>query len=550
MLQVHVVSASMEALLAVGLALVLLLVCCVVACCHKCGCASRRSLSKTDVEAFKTFTELYRYREIELGHDDMFEVEHETRCYCWRVITAKQPARDWAALQPLTASSLCGPTARIHDALLAFQYCVVQQRKDMAPHYPSFIVAQEWREWTTNRFQHLGSIDVQAELLAEVEKRLKWLDEVELGLRDPGINDLHDSFGWDSSTTSLLDVFTNVVTPALMEIKTEIDRRMLEASHAELMRTCATLARHLAQELMRFMECLLNTKGLRVESHIATMNIPVTTAQSWEFLLAQKAEAFKDVRHVDALLYSWYHLTQSGLDKLHDVERMSQSTETWDGEEFVRYASQFDFGFNFQSYLKAVRSAKHAPGAEAAAKMKALRAPLAWQYARLKTSLDPSCFGLDPGDYDLILEALAFFFDRTAFAIWQMTAICFFQSDLAKLVGRLYIFETLSKDHILDTIDFASTLVSQLRYQVDYLKQHFFRGWQNLRRNRHASAWSSTEPLDNFRLAMHSKKTIDQLLDSLHLTLLTIYQKTRSAKVMQGVDREKAGDSQTGLVES
>lgn len=550
---------------------ILLLVALLVGCifCVYINCCRLKQLTDRDVEAFHTFKEVYKGLDMEVD-DEIFDVERTPECVCFETIKAAKPADSWSTARRHLGNNFDAVVQlaeRIDEALLEYQHRVANNegmnsagvptplvRKFGAkyPHYPSFIVAQEWRDWANRTTQNSQGIEVRNEVLQDVRKRLEWLESVELGLVDPGITDLHDSYGWDTQRLSLLQVFTRDVRPRLVEMRDTMDRSILEQSHAEVLKACFNLTKRLILESMRFFECVANTESLRVKSEVVDHEHSLPQSL-WHLSVKYLSESvreqhavqpfnrshrdayarFQKMSHMDKCLTAWYAYMRPQL--LERVNPENTSKEVWESllEANRHYQNLFEalqHGFDFQEYQQ--------KGGWSESR-EALRQR---HYEGLKHSLNSWTLCLDNEQFERLLDVMSFFLSRTLFATNQMANICLLQSSLSLLTGRLYINRLLSQNHILCSIMFMDSVADQLRYQINEIKEILLAGWQKARRQTRTSHWANTRPLDNFRLAMQAKRNVDKGLGDLEFILTKLRQRVTSVSLKSDQDLKEEKD--------
>lgn len=544
-------------------------------------CRRVKKLSDTDVEAFHTFKEVYKGLDIEVD-EEIFDVERNPDCVCFETIRAAKPADSWSTARRHLGNNFDAVVQlaeRIDEALLEYQHQVANNegmnragvptlgvRKFGAkyPHYPSFIVAQEWRDWANRITQNSQNIEVRNDFLQDVRKRLEWLESVELGLVDPGITDLHDTYGWDTKRLSLLQVFTRDVRPRLVEMRDTVDRSILEQSHAEVLNACFNLTKRLILESMRFFECVANTESLRVKSEVVDHEHSLPTSlwhlsvkylsesvamrhKTEESLQEQQAvqpvnrgnrvreayNRFQRMSHMDKCLTAWYAYMRPQL--LEQVNPENTSKDVWESllEANRHYQNLFEVlqhGFDFQEYQQKGGWSEE---------RETLRQR---HYEGLKHSLNSRILCLDNDQFERLLDVMSFFLSRTLFATNQMANICLLQSSLSLLTGRLYITRLLSQNHILCSIMFMDSVADQLRYQINEIKEILLAGWQKARRQTRTSHWANARPLDNFRLAMQAKRNVDKSLSDLEFTLTKLRQRVTSVALKSDQDLKEEKD--------
>lgn len=532
-------------------------------------CCRLKQLSDRDVQAFHTFKEVYKGLDIEVDQD-LFDVERTPECLCLETIRASKPADAWSTARRHLGNnfdSVVQLAERIDEALLEYQHrvannegmnsagvptLVVRKFGAKYPHYPSFIVAQEWRDWANRTTQNSQNVEVHNEVLQEVRKRLEWLESVELGLVDPGITDLHDTYGWDTKRLSLLQVFTRDVRPRLIEMRDSMDRSILEQSHAEVLKACFNLTKRLILESMRFFECVSNTESLRVKSEVVDHEHSLP-ASLWHLSVQYLSESlqepqavqpvtrgnreaydrFQRMSHMDKCLTAWYAYMRPQL--LERVNPENTSKDVWESllEANRHYQNLFEglqHGFDFAEYQQKGGWIEE---------REALRQR---HYEGLKRSLSSFTLCLDNEQFERLLDVMSFFLSRTLFATNQMANICLLQSSLSLLTGRLYITRLLSQNHILCSIMFMDSVADQLRYQINEIKEILLAGWQKARRQTRTSHWANTRPLDNFRLAMQAKRNVDKSLNDLEFILTKLRQRVTSVSMRSEQDLKEEKD--------
>jgi len=526
-----------------------------------CGiyhCCRHRDLTEEDAKAFSVFAEVYKCHKIEIP-EDLFELEAlAITSRVWNLIKcvlfclpkspprAKQPAHAWASLgiEMGPASSYISQLAsKIDQALLVYQSQLAKsldlhswsgkriRRKDkLSPHFPSFIVAEEWRRWARTISHY--SQEAQSDLLRELETRLGFLDEIETGLGHPRLSELQHSYGWDTNEeVSLLKAFTTVVSPSVWQMKSHIHLTMLQKSHAALMKSAFYISKRLITQIIRFFECVIHQEDVRVKSFIQDHPRPQNIRwYFWAFLtwpqfaaadgkdlmkhlqLPDRDPAWRKLCHMDAVLLAWYSLIQHLLlddstpddESTYDVIARLRRSE----EGFFYGFNDLVGGFDYRAYL-------YKQSQQPAYDVTYVEPIRAHHRKCFFNSYSPTDFGLSEEKFGKLVETVSFFLSRTLFATNQLATLLLLQASLPLIVGRLFTDELFGKQHLFSVLNFAKMVTDQLRFQTDEIKGILLDGWQSNRRNETNSTWSNLGPLDNFRLAMQTKKDIDKLLDDI-----------------------------------
>lgn len=515
-------------------------------------CRRHRDLTDEDAKAFSVFAEVYKCHKIEIP-EDLFELKPLaiTR-RLWNFIKcvmfclpktpprAKQPASAWASLgmeMGPASSYLSQLASKIDQALLVYQSQLakslvvyswsgewIEPKDELCTHFPSFIVAEEWRRWARTISHY--SQEAQLDLLRELETRLEFLDEIETGLGHPRLSELQYSYGWDTNEElSLLKAFTTVVSPSIWKMKSHIHLSMLQKSHATLMKSAFYISKRLITQIIRFFECVLHQDDMRVKSFIQEQRQPRNIRwYFWAFLtwpqfaaadgkdlmkhlhVPDRDPEWRKLCHIDAVLLAWYSLIQHLL--LDDSTPDDEST--YDVITRLRRSEEgFFYGFNDLMAGFDYRTYKEMPQGHDAKNVEPIRVHHRDCFLKSYSAND---FGLSEEKFRELVDIMSFFISRTLFATNQLATLLLLQASLPLIVGRLFTDELFGKQHLFSVLNFAKMVTDQLRYQTDEIKTILLDGWQSNRRHEKNSTWCNLGPLDNFRLAMQAKKDIDKLL--------------------------------------
>eukprot|EP00438_Fugacium_kawagutii_P001709 Skav202851 [mRNA] locus=scaffold2311:111875:121786:+ [translate_table: standard] len=172
------------------------IICCTI-CCIRRGCCGPRSLRKGDTAALATFRDIYFYQQIEIPEGFFDKVEESAFCRLWRYERPSKPVIKWSSMFASSSAGFLVPMAReIDDMLLAWQQRMWKAKGDFVANFPTFLVAQEWREWAMTELQRVEEPTVEHKEM--LDRRLRWIANAREVSRNE-IMDLRDTEGWDES---------------------------------------------------------------------------------------------------------------------------------------------------------------------------------------------------------------------------------------------------------------------------------------------------------------------------------------------------------------
>mmetsp|Transcript_3207 Transcript_3207/g.7543 ORF Transcript_3207/g.7543 Transcript_3207/m.7543 type:complete len:571 (+) Transcript_3207:57-1769(+) len=471
--------------------LVLLLLICLgcTTCCIRAGLCGPRGLGSGDLRALKIFANLYRYVEVDIP-DGYFDVEDFSKyCKLRKYTRSANPVKDWATLKRGAPKGFLVELAgRLERQILSWQYEMWNAKGDFAIYFPSFLVAQEWREWIMQKLQYIDHPDFQYQDM--IHKRLRWISEArEVGRKE--IVDLRFATGWDESDElSLLQVLRDIGR----DLRYVHDRWHVYVHQQGFGRQADIITGFLVQFMRcgtKFMHALLNQD---------------------ELCLGEDANSYAEGGACSTCCCfgasAWY---ANALDR--QVRNWSDDIHLWEPTFPVAFLSQF-LSEEKLSDMEAdlAHVVDHAPSPSPFAQWnesimsideKKLADDVLW-------GLNSDSFGLEEKDFKIMIQRSVTLLSELK-CIAECALVLEILQTFSGLGGSLFLSKKVGGKHVMEVMDFVCKRVKSAENDVIAVGDKAQAGWSNLRRSGRETVWSNASPVDNARLGLRVRSDIQKI---------------------------------------
>ncbi|CAE7176698.1 dfa3, partial [Symbiodinium necroappetens] len=385
------------------------------------------------------------------------------------------------------------------------------------------MIAQEWREWVMDKFQHIEFPDLRhKECIAQ---RIAWISDArEVGRME--IVQLRYSTGWDESAElSLLQVLRQIGR----ELRSIHDKWRYFQLQQGFARQAGIICGFLVQLIrcgVRFLHKLLNQDELR---------------------LKDAAEGIgKDPGYCCCFgIHKWY------ANSLYtQIAAWADDVSLWDPTFPVGYLARFfnddkvsEIEANVSHLIRKPAVSPFAPWNEdvMSPDEKKLADDVLW-------GLKSEAFGLEDRNLRVMVQRSATLFTElkclTECAMVLQTLMTF-----SGLGGTLFLTNKLSSQHVVEVMEFVCARPRLGRNDVIAIGDIAEAGWSYLRRTGVESMWSNSSPVDNARLGLRVRSDMHAIVKEVRYYCQGVQAETISAAEMQQNEIEEEITQEVNLYE-
>jgi len=488
-------------------------ICCTI-CCVRRGCCGPRSLTKGDVDALATFKDIYFYQRIDIREGYFDQADETAYCKLRKYTLPSKPVATWSSLMHGSSSGFLVHIAKeIDEHLLAYQHRMWKAKGDFVSYMPTFLVAQEWREWAMTELQRIESPDLEHKEM--LDRRLRWIANAREVARTEIMN-LRHAEGWDETDElSLLVVLRQYVGRELRMVHDRWSCYQMQLSFE-----------FQASQITGFM-----TQFVRSGANFLRKILRQDKVQDNDFILV--VESGNILTKPCTFCNGVAIYEQHALDR--QLEHWLEEVSLFDAQ----FPSKFRALFFTEKRLKELE--------DGTAKIQPLKplSPFAkWDESRLDfeerevaeeviTGFKPEQFGLEEQDFKVMVQRCVTMFSALKYCTASIMVIESLKN-FARLGGALFLAEQMSTEHVAEIMTFISMCVESTESDLIAIADKAQAGWSNLRRGDHQSPWSNTDPVDNVRAALHVKSDMIRIARDTQETVRLIQVETMKAQTEDG----------------
>lgn len=478
-----VLEALTTSLTVVIIVVALLFIALVVFLCVRSGPCGPQGIGEDDQKAALTFADLYRLARINV-EDDLLEIRPSVwGRYRTYHLTAR-PATHWGDLiEGSVRGFLVQPAKDINYSLQAFQHRVWKKYGDDMVHWPTIIIAMEWRLWAMGSLQKIERPSLEAK--EEITQRVLFIEESR-NLQTTEVSELRNAKCWDETDDlSLLLVFRDHVKPLLQTVLDTWESFELQQSFGMQLHNLKALLDMTTMSSLRFIEVALRRDEIRVHSKLwrdpeSTIVQPDESLQALVDHIQAMFEAASTTVSNDTHSSAPDSTKAAAESSGHPHARTSWEFLPPDTDEFSQGEQRL-----YDSWMSAYRG---------------------------------SVFGLSQEDYEVLITRYVLL-HRLILTVAEASVITRRMARFAQIGGELFLAKALNKDHVLELLTFASDSVEHLKKHMLEVGEQAQTGWETLRRGSHESNWCSTGPMDSVRLALAARlDTCNAVAEAVHIT--------------------------------
>lgn len=493
-------------------------------CCIRCGCCGPRTLKKGDVAALATFKDMYFYQQIDIPQGSFDKAEESAYCKLWTYKRPSKPVLNWSSLMNSSSSGFLQPIAReIDDYLLAWQHRMWNAKGDFVSNFPTFLVAQEWREWAMTELPRIEAPHMEYKEM--LDRRLRWIANAREVARTE-IMDLRSAVGWDETDElSLLVVLRQHVGRQLRLVHDRWSSYQLQLSfekQADMMNGFLT---QFVRSGANFLKRILRQDKVNDKDFLNVVESGNILSQPCGFCSSYK---------------KW------------EAHALDRELEKW-----IEEVALFDPQFPSKSrtlFFSGKRLKELEDGTSKVRPLQPLSPFAKWDESRLDFTeremanevlkgLKADQFGLKEHEFKVMVQRAVTMLSALKYCTVSLMVIESLKH-FARLGGALFLAEKMSSDHVVEIMKFVGLSLDSAESDLIAVADTAQAGWSNLRRGDYQSNWSNTSPVDNVRAALHVKTDMVKMARDARETVKLVQAEATKAEKVEASDVEEKLESE------
>ncbi|CAK9059184.1 unnamed protein product [Durusdinium trenchii] len=488
-------------------------------CCLRRGCCGPRGLKEGDIQALETFNDIYRFQQIDVGEGFFEKVESSAFCKLRSYTRSARPVHKWSSLMPGFSSGFLVDVAKhVDEALLAFQHRMWDAKGEWISYLPTFLVAQEWREWAMTELQRIEAPHLEHREM--LDRRLRWIANAREVARTE-IMELRQAEGWDETEElSLLSVLRQQVGRELRLVYDRWETYQLQVSFAANTDMINGFLIQFVRSGVQFLRKVIRQDRIHENEFIKVVETGAIISKPCTFCCGLK---------------NW------------QAHALDHKIDAWLAEINI-FDPQFPGNFR-TTFFTDKRLKELEEGTAKVRPLKPLNPFAPWDESRLdyeernlaKEVMDaysPADFGLQEHEFKVLVQRSVTLLSALKYCTVSIMVLESLKN-FAVLGGAIFLAAKMSTEHVMEILKFVGLAVDSAESDLVAVADLAQSGWSNLRRTDRESHWSNTTPVDNVRAALHIKSDMVRTARDAQETVKVLKAETMSA---EKVDEDQIED--------